>query len=171
MFVAQLVLTSPHLLPRDNVEALTSRMECLLTSTTPLQLMQFEEKKRFSWSVFFPYVRLVYSPNVPRPGLDPPLARLQLLSLEMVLFWLRNTLGQASHREILAKEGLSDYVICLPWFMPEASRDNACALVSVFMGEACVSPPRLSTLARGKLAKMHFGLERVIKAVSGHELL
>lgn len=171
MFLAQLALCSPHLLPQDSLAPLATRMEWLLRSTTPRQLMEFEENRRFSWSVFLPYLRLAYAPNVPQTGLDSLLNKLQLLALELVLFWLQNTLGRPGHRETLTEEGLSEYIICLPWFVPEALRDSADALVSAFVGKAPISPPRLSTLARGKLAKMHFGLEKVIKAVSGHELL
>ncbi len=170
MFMAQLVLSSPELIAPDNVNPLATRMKWLLHSTTPQQVMEFEVKRRFSWSVFLPYLRLLYAPNIPRVGVGSLVASLQLLALEVVLFWLRSSLGRPSHRDILIDEGLLDYVICLPWFVPEALRDSARALVSVFMGGASISPPRLSMLARGKLAKMHFGLERVIKAVSGHEL-
>ena len=177
MFIAQLALSSPHLLSRDKLQILTTRMETLLQSTTPLDLMCYEDRARFSWSVFLPYVKLVYAPET--PTLDPIissdptslLAKLRLLSLELILFWLRNTLGRSCHRDILIQEGLSDYLVCLPWYVPEKLKKAACDLLSVFAGNSSISPPRLSILARAKLAKVRFGLEKVLRVVSARELL
>ena len=171
MFLAQIALHSPNLLPPEMLETLIEHMERFLRSTTPLQMMQFEEKQRFSWSVFLPYVSLAYIPNIPTFPENPLLTKLQFLSLQTVIFWLRSTLGRSSHQELLIKEGLLDYVICMPWCVPEPIKASANALVSLVTVGNRVTPPRLSTIAKSKLAVVHFGLQWVIKVHSAHELL
>ena len=182
MFFAQLVLLSPVLMLHEPriLQNVLRRMEEFMQSTTPLQLLEYEEKRRFSWSIFFPYVRLAYIPNTPHnseptqcAGCTVPgalLNKAQHLALGIVLYWLRNTLSRDIHQELFIREGLLDYIICIPWHVPASLRDSAKALVCSIRTQITTAPPRLAILAKAKLAKMHFGLDKVIQVHSVHEL-
>lgn len=180
MYFAQLVLVSPVLMLPHVLQNIIGRMEEFVQSTTPLQLKEYEEQRRFSWSVFFPYVRLAYIPNTPHngelthcAGCTIPgalLSKAQHLALEIVLYWLRNTLAREMHQELFIREGLLDYIICIPWHVPASLKDSAKALVCSISTQVITAPPRLASLAKAKLAKMHFGLDKVIRVYSVHEL-
>lgn len=178
MYFAQLVLVSPVLMLPHVLQNIIGRMEEFVQSTTPLQLKEYEEQRRFSWSVFFPYVRLAYIPNTPHngelthcAGCTIPgalLSKAQHLALEIVLYWLRNTLAREMHQELFIREGLLDYIICIPWHVPASLKDSAKALVCSISTQVITAPPRLASLAKAKLAKMHFGLDKVIRVYSVH---
>ena len=177
MFLAQLVLQSPHLIQPDLLEKMAQHAETFLQMVTPTELMEYEEKRRFSWSVFFPYVNLIYLPSTPlgRAGAAAEehsvlLHKLQLMAIESILFWLHNTLGRESHREILIKENLLDYVVCVPWYVPKALQGKARALISMLASHTPVEPPRLSILAKARLSKMYFGLKKMMEVQSVHEV-
>lgn len=129
------------------------------------------------WSVFLPYVKLAY---IPTPSLDnstksdystnAPLMRLQLLSILTALFGLQCMLFNKESREGLLKENLMDYIICLPWVVPSELTTIAEGTVTSLSAHVQLQPPRLSVLAKAKLAKMHFGLEKVFHLHSIQEL-
>ena len=170
MFLAQVILMSADLIHHDLLEKVLPQMETFLHSTTPTELMRCEETRRFSWSVFFPYVKVVYLPDIPISQSNSSLVyKAQLLALEVVILWLRSTLGRMSHQEILIQEGLLDYIICIPWHIPDSVASSARALVSVLGTQTPITPPRLSSLAKAKLAKTQFGLDKVFYTHSVHD--
>ncbi len=95
---------------------------------------------------------------------------LQRYSLEMVLYFLHTKVARECHCKVLTEEGLVDFVTCLPWHVDAASRTKAKDLVSELSGHIKLQPPRLSNLARAVLAKMYFGLEKVVSVDSPVEL-
>ena len=86
------------------------------------------------------------------------------LSLEMVLFFLLTKVARDCHCKVLTEEGLVDFITCLPWHVDTAFREKAKEIVLELRGHIKLQPPKLSNLARAVLAKMHFGLEKVIAA-------
>ena len=73
-------------------------------------------------------------------------------------------LGRDNHREILFKESLEDYVICMPAYLPAGPRrEQAKDLVRIVGGGVHqLQPPKLVNLVKAKLAKLHLGLVKVI---------
>ena len=87
----------------------------------------------------------------------------------MVLFFLHTKVSRECHCKLLTEEGLVDFVTCLPWHVDTTSREKAKEMVFELSGHLRLQPPKLSNLARAALAKMHFGLEKVV-SVSSMEL-
>ena len=58
----------------------------------------------------------------------------------------------------------------MPWHVPVVSRDKAVALLRELGRHVRLEPPRLCNIAKAKLAKTHFGLERVAKVTSVGEI-
>jgi len=136
-------------------------MEGSLQRTTYQTIMEGEVTRWYVWSTFVPYVKLVYIPDTPQPE---AVRKLQLLSLETIIFSLQNMLGRENHRQVLKQEGLVDYVTCMPSYVPESLKPKAKELVQMLATSADlqVPLPTLSSLVKAKLAKMYFGLEGVL---------
>ena len=90
-----------------------------------------------------------------------------MLSQRTILLSLRNMLGRDNHRTVLLREGLEDYVTCLPQYVPPSLREEARELVRIVASGVQLQPPKLVNLAKAKLAKMHFGLQRVVHLTVG----
>ena len=161
VFFAQVSLVSPQHIPLEYQQQITSEMESFLDMIDYETVMQCEIKHWYVWSTFLPYIKLVYIPNVPQT--EGPTGKLQLLSLQWIVFALQNMLGRDNHRQILIKEGLLDFVICMPHYIPPSLRPQAEELVQMVVSSPDIpeGPPKLLNLVKAKLAKTHFGLEQV----------
>ena len=169
--LAQLILVSPQQIPRDFLRTIRKYMETFLNNASSGDILKYEEDQMCVWATLLPYLKLLYLPNAPRtfPN-DTPLSELQLLSLNTVLFFLHSKIMRATHREVLLKEGLLEFVSCMPWHVPVESRDKARALVCELGSHFRLQPPKLCSIAKAKLAKAHFGLEKVVKVSSVGDL-
>ena len=141
-------------------------MKEFLTTVTYKTIMEGELKREYVWLTFTPYIKLFHIPDTPQPEM---MRKLQLLSQETVIFGLQNMLGRENHREVLVREGLLDYVMCLPSYVPDCLRPRARELVQMLVscGDLHAQPPRLVSLVKAELAKAHFGLERVVNMSVG----
>ena len=161
LFLAQLILVSPSVVPSDFYDPVCAHMENFFQSTTYQTIMEREVKGDYVWSTFVPYVKLAYIPDTPQPE---AVRKLQLLSLQTVIFSLQNMLGRENHRQVLKREGLVDYVTCMPFYVAETFKPRARELVQMLAssGDLQVQAPTLVNLVKAKLAKMCFGLEGVL---------
>ena len=155
-------LITPHCIQSDWYKIILDMMESFLQVNTFKKIRELEIKHKFNCSIFIPYVKLAYLPNAPiSNGL---LGKLQLVSLQLAIFSLQNMLGRQTHRELLQKEGLLDFVICMPQYVPPSLRPQAEELVQMVVSSPDIpeGPPKLLNLVKARLAKMHFGLERIL---------
>ena len=186
MLLALLATSSPHLLRQKQTLKVYNFVKGFLKRADYRVVREHEKKIGFVWSTVLPHVKLAYSPNracssathvhtlTDRQSSDVETVRkLQELCVEAGIFSLQNMLSGAPAREILVEEGLVEYVTCLPWCTLPGSRahERARDLVSALRHEMQLHPPRLGTLVRAKLAVWHFGLEKVLRTISVHELL
>ena len=175
MFASQLILVSPHLIPPSLYEKINSHMTRFLTNATVDSVSEQESSLGFFWSTFFPYLKLLFVPNTLQnstsPCNDPSISSLQLLSIESVLFSLQCMLNNPDSRQSFLAEEFNEYVVCVPWHVPQELKEKASSFLHVLSTHTQLQPPRLSVLAKTKLAKMQFGLEKMIKMSSLFELL
>lgn len=166
IFLSQLILVSPFHISPDLYQPVQEFMEEFLNKVDHRTIMEGEIKRWYVWSTFVPYVKLIYIPKSPQPE---PMQRLQLLSLRTVVLGLHNMLGRANHREVLVKEDLLDYVLCMPSHVPEPVRAPSMELVAMLAscGDLQIQPPRLTSVVKAGLAKMHLGLEKVLRLSVG----
>ena len=164
-----MILVSPNVVPSDFYDPICAHMENFFQNTTYQAIMEEEAKNGFIYVTFIPYVKLAYIPDTPQPE---AVRKLQLLSLKTVIFSLQNMLGRENHRQVLKREGLVDYVTCMPFYVAETLKPRARELVQMLAssGDLQVQVPTLINLVKAKLAKMCFGLEGVL-AMSVSELI
>lgn len=166
MFLAQVVLSSPQLIPTEFQRTILDFMETFLKVATYQAVREMEVKQQYLWSTLHPYVRPIYLPDPPQLASNEAARKLHVLSLQTILLGLQNMLGRDDHREVLCKEGLEDYITCMPTHVPVSLQEQAKELVRI-VGHIALQPPRLVHLAKARLAKMHFGMQTIIQMSVG----
>ena len=98
--------------------------------------------------------------------------QLQLQCVEVGVVSLHIALLGEVEKQVLVKEGLVDYIVCLPWCLPRESRAHhrASDMISYLKGQMQLQPPSLLNLAKAKLASMHFGLKKMLNTFSMQDL-
>jgi len=89
------------------------------------------------------------------------------------IFSLSNVLQSEKAREALVQEDLLNYLTCIPWVCPTHwtdERRQAEKLVNYVGSRLQLQPPSLISITKAKLARMHFGLERVLSS-NIHQLM
>lgn len=168
MFLAEVILTSPQCVPSGNLQQrILNFMEAFLSSASYKSIRDWEIKRGYVWSIFLPYVKLMYFPE-PAQARSDVMNQLHTLSLQTALLSLQNMLGRDIHRDNLFKESLEDYITCMPAYLPPGPlMDQAKELVKVTgSGKWQLQPPKLINLLKAKFAKEHFGLMQVVNMTS-----
>ena len=168
IFMAQLALVSPHHIPVTLCKAINHYMSDFLQTSTYIQTREAEVEHWYVWQTFMPYVKLAFLPETAQP-LSNDLRTMQTLSLQLIIFSLQNMLGRAKHREVLLEEGILDYIICMPWFVPQSLKQQARDLVQMLAiyPELNMQPPALLSITKACIAKAHLGLEKAVELSAG----
>ena len=171
VFVAQLALATPSSIPGSLCKSVNHFLTEFLATATYEQIRDSEIKHWYVWQTFVPYVKLAYFANPAHHQLSTDIRTMQTLSLRLIIFGLQNMLGREKHREVLVQENLLDYVVCMPWFVPEPLKQQARDLVAMLASSPDINmqPPRLLSVTKALLAKScpGLGLEKVVKLSAG----
>ena len=168
LFLIQVSLISPQYILSDHYTSISGKMEAFLQTNNYEKIREVETSLESTCSTFIPYVKLAYIPNAP-PEERSFVGKLQLVSLQLAIFALQNWLGREDHRQILLKEGLLDFVVCMPQYVPPSLRPQAEELVQMVVSSPDIpeGPPKLLNLVKARLAKMHFGLDEILSLSVG----
>ena len=175
--LAQVGLGSPQLLfdrdsiPRHLVHQILSLMSDTLEAASPAEIRQYEEKEKFEWGTFLPYLQYLYKPtvNIEAVGVEHSNdcedigVKLYINCCSVLLNGLENALGRELHLKVLLREGLLDYTMCLPAVLPGECQTRARSLVNELSKHRKLQPPSLCTLAKAHIAKMFCGLQAVME--------
>ena len=160
MTIAQLVLTKVAVFSPELRTQITTFLDGFLCNVDSNLLHKWAVKVNgFRWQDIFPVMRLVYSPL---SHISSDLA--DMLCLEVGILGLQIILGRDDERQVLIKQGLLDYLVCLPWFIPERHRAHrrAHSLLDMVGAHVSLQPPSLNTIARAKLAATSCGLKKAM---------
>ena len=168
LFLIQVCLFSPQCISSDHYEIITRKIDSFLQANSYEKIREAEISLENTCSTFIPYVKLAYIPTAPQAERSS-VGKLQLVSLQLAIFSLQNWLGREIHRQILLKEGLLDFVVCMPQYVLPSLRPQAEELVQMVVSSPDIpeGPPKLLNLVRARLAKMQFGLEQVLSLSVG----
>ena len=185
---------SPHLFTLKQKTTIAKFISDFLNEATPNEIRDHEVKNGYKWSTVIPLVKVVYYPRqnrkfsmeVHRDDVNTTdtqansdgtatldLNKLAVDCIETGVFSMQNVLHDEDIRDVLVREGLTDYITCMPWNVPSDSRvqQRAKELV-VFLSQLVqLQPPSLVNVTKARLASLHFGLDRVLNTHSVHELL
>ena len=162
--LAEMALGTPGCIPEQFVATAMQLMDEVM-KISPEKVRALEEGTQM-WCTFNPYINLLYSPQGNRE-----ISELHIKSVKVLLHMFIVSLGQKVHQEILCKEGLLDYVMCLPSLVPPECQQLSRDVISELARHMLLEPPSLTNLARAKLAMTHLGLETVRGVSSVTELL
>ena len=154
-------------------------MSDMLEAASPAEIRQYEDKEGFEWGTFLPYLQYLYKPstakNVGAEDSDmggSTSAVLYISCCNVLLYGLENALGRELHLEVLIKERLLDYTMCLPAILPGECQPRARSLVNELgRKHRQLQPPSLCTLAKVHIAKTFCGLQPVMEMNSVGEFL
>ena len=165
VFLSQLVLVSPQLTQNnEDFEEIHTFLSRFLDKADPKKITQCEVKYSYLWATFLPYIKLVYLPNTPccEPVL---LSKTQDMGLLTIIIALHSMLDREVHREVLVREGLVDFLTCMPWYTTGPAEERARALVRMVQQapDMKLQPPSLVNMAKACVAKHYCGLPTVVK--------
>ena len=166
MVLSQMILGSVEYLlgfPDSLLEQMVQLME-RVCGTNPVDIRTYEIKEGLVWGTFLPFLNYLYSPvrEIKTAEITGDLVvRLQSLSAAVIIHSLQNALGRELHLKILKEEGLLDYIVALPWHVPENCRERARNLVHDVSKLVQIELPLLSSLTKAQLAKMSLGLKEI----------
>ena len=157
-------------------------MSELLETVPPAEIRRYEEKVTLAWGTFLPFVQFLYKPlpNIDDQdtkkdsefnNVDNLRCKLHISCCNVLLHGLENSLGRELHLEVLVKEGLLDYAMCLPAVLPGECQPRARSLVNELSKHRQLQPPSLCTLAKAHIAKAFCGLQSVMEINSIREFL
>ena len=112
-----------------------------------------------------PYMTLLYRCSKWRSLSEDDIS---MRCLEVVVLGLQVVLEGEKERQVLVKQGLLEYLTCLPWYMPKGSMayQRAKSLVDMVGSHIVLQPPSLNVIVKAKLAVTCLGLEKILKSDS-----
>jgi hypothetical protein len=148
-------------------------MSDMLEAVSPAEIYLYEEKEELVWGTFLPYLQYLYKPSPIKDFTteNDLRAELYVACCNVLLHFLESTLGKELHLEVLVKEGLLDYTMCLPAVLPGECQPRARSLVNELGKHRQLQPPSLCTLAKAHIAKTFCGLQPVMEMNSIGEFL
>lgn len=150
-----------------------------MASPHVIALREKEFHPKFGFSSLFPFLKLLLSPPVessryatgyaPR-RLEPEtimVRKLHDLGIETALLGMEVMVlkDPEEARKKLLEEKVLSYALCLPASMPYRIRDRANVIVNKLRTCGTKTPvmiPKLGIMAKARLAKMYFGLKKVM---------
>ena len=162
MFLTQLVLES-HCYLTDRLFKINEFLTKFVDEAVVSKLADYEIKWGYLWATFLPYIKLIYQPNTPcrEPLL---LSETQDMALQTTIIALHSMLDRSIHREVLVREGLVDYLTCMPWYTTGSAQQRSRALVRMVQQSPDVDlqPPSLLNMTKACVAKNYCGLQTVV---------
>ena len=125
------------------------------------------------WGTFLPDLRYLYEPSAieslaaenSMSGKGNVRTKLHINCCNILLYGLETVIGGDvdHHMEVLLKEGLLDYTVCLPAVLPGECQPRARSLVNELGKHRQLQPPSLCTLAKAHIAKTFCGLQPIME--------
>ena len=163
VFLSQMVLVSPLLIQNnEHLDKIRTFITDYLHKADPKKITQYEIKYSYMWATLLPYIKLAYLPSTP---CNEPMLLLQDMGLQTILIALHGMLNRAVRREVLVKEGLVDFLICMPWYTTGPAKERARAVVRMVQQapDMKLQPPSLLNMAKACVAKHYVGLPTVVQ--------
>ena len=163
MVISQLVLANKECF---NVPKALNFLKDFLHCADSKQLYKWESTVYGYWWIdMLPYMKLLYTCSKWRSLSEDDIP---MRCLEVVVLGLQIVLEGERERQVLVKQGLLEYLTCLPWHMPKGSmaHQRAKSLVDMVGSHIVLQPPSLNVIVKAKLAVTCLGLEKVLKSDS-----
>lgn len=170
--LARILLFSYDAVPSQCRPQMLKCMDQFLTVAKAPQIASLEEKYQYNWITVFPFLETLYAPlmdcvkskSYSIDSDDPVKEKCQYWSTCVAVLSMEAEMSRECNRELLLRQKLLDYVVCLPWEMPGHWKLRCGSVVSHFAKEGRVPIPKLSSIAKAKLARS--GLRRLKELIN-----
>ena len=150
--------------PQDDIVlSIKDFMLNYVTTTHYLLIHQHMQEKRYYWSTFIPFLSLCYSPSAHLPNDGTDKLELHLLCVKSGLLSMKCMCIADNANDVIAHEGLLDFITCLPWFMPnEETTSDAMELMQIAQQSLQLHIPSLTNIVKAFLASHYCGLDKLL---------
>lgn len=183
MTVSRIVLLSFHVVPEQFHSKILELLDTFLTKAKvrgSRVIAAAEEKLQCNWISMVPFVDVFLTPaahhyecirstidSVQPDSADSvndthgPIAE---ISLSAMMFALSVEMSRKCNRELVIQQGLLDFIVSLPWSIPDKWKDTSKGVVAVFQKDQnYLAVPKLSSIAMAYASKhgiaTSFGLQ------------
>ena len=159
--LARILLFSYDTVPSQCRPKILKSMDQFLAVAKAREIARLEEKYQYNWITVFPFLETLYAPlmdcvkskTYSIDSDDPVKEKCQHWSTSVAVLSMEAEMSRECNRELLLRQKLLDYVVCLPWEMPGQWKECCGSVVSHFVKEGRLPVPRLSSIAKAKLAR------------------
>lgn len=117
-----LALFSPQIFTHQEKYLIAEKLTQFNANATPTELSAIENEWDTSWEIMAPYVGALYQFNESSLGLNNVCKETVLLALETMIV-------REYQRTVLARDGLIDYLLCLPWYVVQERVKNVVGII------------------------------------------
>ena len=159
--LARVLLFSYDTVPSQYRPKILNSMDRFLVMAKAPQIMSVEERYQYDWITVFPFLEMLYAPlmdcvkskTYSLDSDDPVKEKCQYWSTSIAVLSVDTEMRRECNRRLLLSQKLLDYVVCLPWEMPRQWKERCSSVVSHFAKDGRLPVPRLSSIAKAKLAR------------------
>ena len=149
------------------LEEILSFMQRFLREYTYEEVREAEKMTGFFWTTYKPFVNLIYFNYEQHLDSDlvkekPLVKDLYLTSICAGIFSLKNMCLSDQMQDILEKEKLTDFLLCLPWYVPNDLKVDARMMVQLMSEKVKPNPPMLMNIVKARLATLYMPLDEVM---------
>ena len=130
MALARLLLFSLATYPEEHKTKTAEVLSHFLSVAKAQEITNLEEKYTYNWITMLPFIEMLYtavsSDKLHRNAMvEPPAAgESQQWSVCVAVVALEAEMGRKCNRELVVRQGLLDFIVCLPWGVPQWPRSS-----------------------------------------------
>ena len=158
MTLARLLLLSFATYPDEHKARTAEILSHFLTVAKAQEITDLEEKYSYNWITMLPFIEMLYTPSSTAVGPPPRADDCQQWSVCVAVVALEAEMGRKCNREIMVRQGLLDFIVCLPWGVPQCQN-----IVQLFAGDGKLPVPKLASIAKAQLARCGSRLRDVLQ--------
>ena len=166
--LSRLLLFSSSIYPNEHKTKTVEILSQFLSVARVQDITTLEEKYSYNWITILPFVEMLFAPifgcntvdtSIEAPGIED----CQHWSMCVALLALEVEMGRKINRELAVRQGLMDFMVCLPWGMPQKWQEGCEKVVQVFAADKKLLVPKLASIAKVKLARCSLGLRELLQ--------
>ena len=170
MTLSRLLLFSFAMYPDEHKTKTVEILRHFLSVARVQDITALEEKYSYNWITILPFVEMLFVPIFGYDAtpvdtiIEPPgIEGCQHWSMCVALLALEAEMGRKCNRELVVHQGLMDFIVCLPWGVPQKWQEGCEKVVQLFAAGKKLPVPRLATIAKAKLARCSLGLRELLQ--------
>lgn len=156
--LARLVLLSSGVVPDQFQSRIIKLLDSFLAKAKAAGsnfIAAAEEKLQCNWLTMVPFIDVFMIPlHATSHGQYGGIPSTTQSSLSIMMFALTVEMSRKCSRELVIRQGLLDFIVSLPWNIPDKWRENSRSVVAAFQKDICYLPvPKLYSIAASCAAR------------------